>query len=117
MLIPHGRNLFRVYLIGIHWLLARILWKSNFPQKLGYRFGVITPGEHSERMLSCHQWMDLIVPAGSVVFIGDSITQGLPVSAIVANGINYGIGGDTTVGVLRRLSQIRVSRTPARWCT
>jgi len=45
-------------------------------------------------------------PANCVVFIGDSITKGLDVSA-VANGqaLNFGIGGDNTIGLLWRLTQ------------
>jgi lysophospholipase L1-like esterase len=47
--------------------------------------------------------MDENVPDNSVIFIGDSITQGLAVSAVANPSVNYGIGGDTTVGVLKRV--------------
>jgi lysophospholipase L1-like esterase len=66
------------------------------------------PGEgeltdHFRRMTTYHERMDGNVPEGAVLFIGDSITQGLCVSAICAHGVNYGIGSDTTAGVLERL--------------
>ena len=47
--------------------------------------------------------MDGNVPDNAVIFIGDSITQGLCVSAIATPSVNYGIGSDTTVGVIRRI--------------
>ncbi|MGH1460640.1 MAG: GDSL-type esterase/lipase family protein [Neptuniibacter sp.] len=43
------------------------------------------------------------MPDKSVIFIGDSITLGLAVAAVANSSVNYGIGSDTTVGVLRRL--------------
>ena len=59
--------------------------------------------EHYKRMMVYHQYMDGNVPEGAVVFVGDSITQGLCVSAVWDRAVNYGIGSDTTVGVLQRL--------------
>ncbi|MFA7693777.1 MAG: GDSL family lipase [Candidatus Hydrogenedentes bacterium] len=59
--------------------------------------------EHFNRMLVYHKYMDGNVPEGSVLFIGDSITQGLCVAAVHPSAINYGIGSDTTLGVLERL--------------
>jgi lysophospholipase L1-like esterase len=60
--------------------------------------------EYYHRLVRYHNRMDGNVPDGSVIFIGDSITQGLCVSAVAPLSVNYGIGGDTTVGVLNRLS-------------
>lgn len=60
-------------------------------------------GEHFRRMNTYHGRMDGSVPEGAVLFIGDSITQGLCVAAICEHGVNYGIGSDTTAGVLDRL--------------
>lgn len=96
-----------VYLIGLHILLALILWKSDFLQKVGYRLGFITPWPHHQKMMTYHQQMDSVVPDESVIFIGDSIIQSLPVSAVVPNGVNYGIGGDTTVTVLKRIPEYK----------
>lgn len=59
--------------------------------------------EHYKRMMVYHQYMDGNVPEGAVLFIGDSITQGLCVTAVWDRSVNYGIGSDTTVGVLQRL--------------
>lgn len=59
--------------------------------------------QHFHRMLRYHARMDGNVPDGAVIFIGDSIMQGLCVSAVATPSVNYGIGSDTTVGVLKRL--------------
>ena len=101
------RIVFGLYLIGIHLLLALVLWKSDFLQRVGFRLGWVSVWPHHERMMVYHRWMDPVIPDGSVIFIGDSITQSLPVCAVVPNGVNWGIGGDTTVGVLRRLREYR----------
>lgn len=62
---------------------------------------------HYTRMIRYHEWMDGNVPDRSVIFIGDSITQGLAVSAVATPSVNYGIGGDTTIGVLHRIPGYR----------
>ncbi len=59
--------------------------------------------EHYKRMMTYHRYMDGNIPEGAVLFIGDSITQGLCTAAVWECSVNYGIGSDTTVGVLQRL--------------
>lgn len=58
-------------------------------------------------MLNYHGTIDPLVRDGSVVFIGDSITQGLNTDAVADHSINYGMGSDTTEGVLHRLPVYR----------
>lgn len=58
---------------------------------------------HYKTMITYHQRMDDSVPNNAVIFIGDSITQGLAVSAVTPLAVNYGIGRDTTAGVLERI--------------
>jgi lysophospholipase L1-like esterase len=50
-----------------------------------------------------HQRMDGNVPADALIFIGDSILQGLAVAAVADRSVNFGISGDTTAGVIKRL--------------
>jgi hypothetical protein len=59
--------------------------------------------DYLNRIFSYHIRMDGNIPDGAVIFIGDSLIQSLCVSAIACPSVNYGIGGDTTVGVLHRL--------------
>jgi lysophospholipase L1-like esterase len=102
-----------IYLIGIHLLLALVLLKSDFLDRMQAKLGIQESGlsteitQHFHRMLRYHKRMDGNVPDGSVVFIGDSITQGLCVSAVACPSVNYGIGSDTTLGVLQRLPDYR----------
>jgi lysophospholipase L1-like esterase len=48
-------------------------------------------------------WLEPQIPSGAVIFLGDSITQGLLVESVASPAVNLGIGGDTTVGVMARL--------------
>lgn len=100
------RKLGVVYLLMIHVLLALVLAKSDFIEKVGYKLGVSTTPELSpyyDRITTYHFRMDGNVPDGATLFIGDSITQGLATSAIANPAVNYGIGSDTTLGVLNRI--------------
>lgn len=96
------------YLLGIHLFIGLMLLKSDFIGLVVSRFTDVVEGPPEitgffERVVQYHARMDGNVPDGSVVFIGDSLTQGLCVTAVAPMSINYGIGGDTTVGVLQRL--------------
>lgn len=55
------------------------------------------------KLLSIQERQDLQVNNGSIIMIGDSITQGI----IYPRFINYGIGSDTTYGVLNRLEKYK----------
>jgi len=97
------------YLIGIHFFLVVVLLRSDFIIRVQRKFTpqqTVLPPEITKyfyRILRYHKRMDNNVPNGAIVFIGDSITQGLCVSAVASPSVNYGIGSDTTAGVLQRL--------------
>lgn len=102
------RKLGVIYFITLHILVALMLVKSDFIEKVGYKFGVYTAPELSsyyDRITTYHFRMDGNVPDGATIFIGDSITQGLATSAIAKLSVNYGIGSDTTLGVLNRVRE------------
>jgi lysophospholipase L1-like esterase len=96
------------YIICIHAILGVVLIKDG-PGKRTENITVTKETakseltEHFHHMVLYHSRMDGNVPAGSIVFIGDSITQGLCVTAVAPSAINHGIGYDTTAGVLQRL--------------
>jgi lysophospholipase L1-like esterase len=95
-----------LYLILIHGIFGVVLWKSDFLPKLVTRLGLRTIPEltgHYYHMVTYHKGIDPGVPEGATIFIGDSLTQALCVDAITIPAINYGIGNDTTVGVLERI--------------
>ena len=60
-------------------------------------------------MVKYHSRMDGSIPDNSILFIGDSITQSLCVSAVADNSVNLGIGGDTTLDVINRLPKYKNS--------
>jgi lysophospholipase L1-like esterase len=103
------------YVVALHLLLALVLLKSDFLARVQWKLNTlgkpqpaketpeITP--HFHRMLRYHSRMDGNVPEQAIVFIGDSIMQGLCVTAIGHPSVNYGIGSDTTAGVLQRLPE------------
>lgn len=98
---------FLIYVVGIHFVLGVVLIKSDFipraKAKLGFPADKIEITEHFHRMHTFHSRMDSNLPNQSVIFIGASNIQGLAVSAVTSPSVNYGIGGDTTAGVLKRL--------------
>jgi lysophospholipase L1-like esterase len=85
-----------------------MLLKTNFVShllaKISGKLVVAELGDHYQRMVRYEKRMDATVPAGAAVFIGDSLIQSVATDAITCPSANYGIGGDTTVGVLARLS-------------
>ncbi len=97
------------YVVMLHLALVGVLWKSDFLSRVNRRIGFIqsTPvpeiTDYYYQMLRYHTRSIDAVPDGSVILIGDSITQSLCVTSVHPNAVNYGINGDTTAGVLMRL--------------
>ena len=60
-------------------------------------------GDYYRRLLMYHLRVAPQVPEGAVFFLGDSLTQGFHLPNVVPNGVNYGIGSDTTAGLLARI--------------
>lgn len=95
-----------IYVVFLHILLAMVLFKSNFIEKVERKLELYQSPELSEyynEITAYHERMDGSVPRGATIFIGDSITQSLATSAVSELSVNYGIGSDTTLGVLNRL--------------
>jgi len=69
-------------------------------------------GHYTERVLLFH---DYPLMNGGVAFVGDSITEGFDWNAAYPDLTirNYGVSGDTTMGLERRVSQIVAAR-PAK---
>jgi lysophospholipase L1-like esterase len=63
-----------------------------------------TPSAYWTATRTIHDVTIAAAGPGSVVFLGDSITQELDVSQISPFGVNFGINGDTLEGLLTRLS-------------
>ncbi len=105
-----------IYIIAIHMALIAALIKTDAFRKLEEKVGVVSEevGEITpfyERILRYHKRISGNAPPGAVQFIGDSFIQGLCVSAVANPAINYGIGGDTTYGMLQRISEYTSLKT------
>ena len=96
-------------MVLLHLALGLVLMKSDFLQRIGHQLGIQKSEltKHYLSMLAYHSRIDKQIPDGATVFIGDSITQSLAVSNVAANSFNFGIGSDTTYGVLQRLDTYR----------
>ena len=98
------------YIIALHLLSIVLVAKTDFVPKLKVKFGmsaVLDPNPHFQRMVTYHRWMDELVPENSVVFLGDSITQGLATAAVAPYTINYGIGGEDATQLLEAIPSYR----------
>ena len=96
---------FYIYLTALHVLLAFVLANPTVLEKLSASanryFTDITP--HYRQMVKYHRRLDASVAPASTLLIGDSLFQALPSSRLGAPVVNYGIGQDTTLGVIKRL--------------
>lgn len=61
----------------------------------------------SKWITSIHARVDGQVPDGALIFLGDSNTHSFLVSNVSSNAVNYGIGGDTTSGLLGRVKDYK----------
>ena len=106
------KTLFIIWLVAIHAFAALAIWDTDLPYRIDRKLslGLLNPPEithYYEDMLGSHLQLDGSVETGSVIFLGDSLTQGLNVAAVTNHAINYGIGMDTSYGLLKRISQYK----------
>ena len=101
------RSLFVVYLILFHAFVVVVFLETDVVDRIQQRLGFeiihdeLTP--HYHVMLNYHKSIDKHAQKGSVIFIGDSMIQGMSVSSVHPRAVNYGIGYDTSYGVIKRL--------------
>ncbi|RVU83681.1 GDSL family lipase [Leucothrix sargassi] len=100
--------IFIFWLLLVHAIAMLALVETDLAYRIDRKLGVglLTSKELThfyEEMVGSHQQIDGSVLIGSTVFLGDSITQALNVNAITQPSVNFGIGMDTTFGLLERL--------------
>jgi lysophospholipase L1-like esterase len=109
--LTHKKKIIILYLLFIHVSLGIAVTKTDILSRTQAKIDAVlglkvTPPELSSlyhKMLEFHKRADKNIPDNSVLFIGDSLTQGLAVTAVSPLGVNFGIGKDTTVGVINRI--------------
>ena len=100
------------WLVAIHAFAALAIWDTDLPYRIDRKLnlGLLNPPEIThfyDNMLGSHLQLDGSVENGSVIFLGDSLTQGLNVAAVINQAVNYGIGMDTSYGLLQRVPQYK----------
>lgn len=86
------------------------LQRNDLPRRVAEHFGWLGDAEveltpfYWRTLKYQHRVTQNTLP-GTVHFIGDSFVQGLAVSAVATPAVNFGIGGDTTLGMLRRIPE------------
>jgi len=68
---------------------------------------------HYDKMITLHKSVQENITEDSILFFGDGLTEALCLSCFFQNGVNFGISGDTTTGLLKRLpkyNNIRISK-------
>ena len=102
-------RIFLAYMVLLHGMLGFMLWESftlreTYKKEYLRTLSQAVENElHYRRMLMYHKRAVGTVPDDALILIGDSYVQGICVTAIAPNSINFGIGADTTSGVLKRL--------------
>ena len=103
------RRLWVGYLLLLHIFAAVLVFKTDFLPRLTSKLGnsPVKSDPYIADMLKHQRWMDDAVPTGAVIFLGDSIVQGLATAAVAPASVNYGIGTATTVDLIGALPSYR----------
>lgn len=105
-----GQVLVASYLVGLTLFALVLVLGTDFLERLRYLVEPSLgpwPSRHVAEMLAYHRAMDGSVPTGAVIFLGDSITQGLATTAIAPWSVNFGIGHLTARELAAHLDQYR----------
>lgn len=103
------------YVLAAHALIAVMLLHSDFLSRVRWHLGVAE--EEAPLILTMrrvHVQMDPLVPAGSSIFLGDSLTMGLVASTIAPNAVNYGIGHQRSDQLLQSMDLYRSLATAGK---
>lgn len=93
-------------LCGIFW---KVLYEPGMLDSLRWRLGIAAPEIPAfNREMRGHLRRETKnADMRRIIFIGDSLIQGMDVSGVDCGALNLGIGGDTTNAVLKRIPDYR----------
>lgn len=89
------------YVVALHAALAVVLVNSDFIERVGRKFGRMN--DTQGKILARQDVWNKLAPEGATVFLGDSLTEGLPATAVAPNAVNFGIGGILSTDLQRNL--------------
>ena len=100
-------KLLSVYLFASHVLLVALVLTPDLAKKVARLVGKEHPNTAVSHKYQSLKTMlariDKNTNPNRVVFIGDSLIQGMAVNSITPKAVNYGIGHDTISGVAQRI--------------
>jgi lysophospholipase L1-like esterase len=103
-----------IYFVGLHVFIFISLLRPDLLLWFSFKVGIYKShtelSEYYSTMVTTQLRVDGCVPNGSILFFGDSITQGLCVNAITEKGINFGIGRDSTSSLANRIGKYKSIR-------
>ncbi len=98
-----------IYILLLHIFIVITFMKTDIFEKIQEYFGIEVVKEEIRpyfyHMLGFHKRIDANIPKNSIIAIGDSLMQGLAIESLHPMIFNFGIGEDTTLGVLKRVPQ------------
>jgi lysophospholipase L1-like esterase len=95
------------YVVLLHVLLVVLILKTNFLLLAGKTLGLIPPEEWTLQFYAAilaQAEQDARLPPASVILLGDSIIAELNPQEVADDAVNFGLGGDTTNTLYRRLA-------------
>jgi lysophospholipase L1-like esterase len=95
------------YLLVVHCAVVIGLFHPILFISVLQRFGLKPSASFYNEKLAYQLLWDSAIPPSTVILIGDSQIQGFDTSTLSRHAANYGIGGDTVIGVSQRLPLYR----------
>ncbi|WP_429611376.1 SGNH/GDSL hydrolase family protein [Variovorax sp. W2I14] len=109
-----NRSVVIAYVVAVHAALAVVALKPNFASAVQARLGFADMARVRFAQDALTLRLDPVVPSGSTVFHGDSITQALPTSVISARAVNFGVGSQTTLQLATMMTKLNSHKTAER---
>lgn len=94
------------YGLILHAIIFSLIARPDLAYRLAVKLQLNPPNDfvtlYKASMNTMHARVDKNTPENALIFIGDSLVQGLSVTAIHPRAVNFGIGHDTVRGVAKR---------------
>lgn len=104
-----------LYITALHVALVGAVLKPDSFAKVRYHLGMDNDRAVYLAATDTRQYkQNLLAVPGSVVFLGDSITEALPHGLVADHAINFGIPGETTSEMIDRIKNYRRALHGAR---
>lgn len=98
--------LLALYIVFIHLLIIVVVFKPHIFMQIKTKFfpREIEVDRTYSKTHAFYKRINRNLSANKSIFLGDSHIQGLAVSEVIINSVNFGIGKDTIQGLIHRIS-------------